>query len=287
MSEVLKKVKRQVEILAQAIDNTGALKPVDLAERYRCEELTIKRDLKDLRSEGFDLHSERKRGLALSRTIEPRKVKQLIIQYIGLANADTAVDRATSLMVKALKERALVNVVRLQQCIEHRRSAQIVYRKEATEPEKQYIIQPHTLFQSEGYWRVLAGNEGIIKQYHLNKILHVTETTHAFKPIPQEQIEDMFRYSFKSWLSDEQHRIRLTLSPRWTQRIRPMQLMETQVLTERGDGSSLLEATVSSLDEVAAWVVSRGEGVTVEAPEELKAKVVALARGALKNYSSG
>lgn len=285
MSEILRKAKRQVEILAQAIDNPGALKPVDLAERYRCEELTIKRDLKDLRAEGFDLHSERKRGVALSRTIEARKVKQLIIQYIGLANADTAVDRATSLMVKALKERALVNVVRLQQSIEHHRSARIAYRKEATEPEKQYIIQPHILFQSEGYWRVLAGNEGIIKQYHLNKILRVEETTSAFRPIPQEQIEDMFRYSFKSWLSEEQHKIRLTLSPRWTQRIRPMQLMETQVLTEQSDGTSVLEATVSSLDEVAGWVVSRGEGITVEEPAALKERVIALARGALRNYA--
>jgi len=284
MSEVLKKVKRQIEIVAVALDNPRNLKPVDLAERYACEELTIKRDLKDLRSDGFDLHSERTRGLRLSHPVEAKRIKQMIIQYIGLANADTAVDRATSLLVKGQGPSALVNVVRLQTCIEHRKVARIVYQKEAGEQPREYEIQPYALFQSESLWRVLAGHEGIVKQYLLTKVRTVEPLDRSFRGIDREQIEGMFRHSFRSWLGPEQHRIRLRLSPQWALRLRPTQMVETQVLTDRDDGSADLEATVSSLDEVAAWVVSRGSGVTVLEPAELTRRVLALARGALSNY---
>ena len=284
MSEVLKKMKRQIEILAVALDNPGGLKPVDLAEQYECEELTIKRDLKDLRSDGFDLHSERTRGLSLARSLEARRVKQMIIQYVGLANADTTVDRATSLLVRGLGSSALVTVVRLQQCIEHRKVARIVYQKDSDEPPKEYDVQPYTLFQSESTWRVLAGHEGIAKQYLLTKIHTVLPSERSFKGIDRDRIEEMFRTSFRSWLGPEQHRIRLLLSPRWALRVRPMQLVETQVLHERPDGSAELEATVSSLDEVAAWVVGRGAGVTVLEPARLRERVLELARGAIGNY---
>jgi predicted DNA-binding transcriptional regulator YafY len=284
MSELLTKVKRQIEILAHALDNPDGLKPVDLAEYYGCEELTIKRDLQTLRAEGFDLHSERKRGIALSHPVDARRIKQLVIQYIGLANADTAVDRATTMMVKVLKERALVNIVRLQRCIESHHTAVILYRKEKLEEPRESEIQPHAIFQSEGYWRVLAVNAAIIKQYHLNKIIHVRPTERRFRPLPAEDLENMFRFSFRSWIGAEQHRITLALSPEWTSRMRNMELVETQVFTELPDGSSTLEATVNSLDEVASWVVSRGAGIKVLGPDALREKVIQISRGALANY---
>jgi predicted DNA-binding transcriptional regulator YafY len=216
--------------------------------------------------------------------VETRRIKQMIIQYVGLSNADTAVDRATSLLVRGHGAAALVNVVRLQQCIEHRKVARIHYQKQPDEPAKDYDIQPYTLFQSESTWRILAGHEGIAKQYLLTKIRSVSPTDRSFRGIERELIEEMFRTSFRSWLGPEQHRILLLLSPEWAARLRPMQLVETQQLRELKDGSAELEATVSSLDEVAAWVVGRGAGVTVLEPGRLKEKVLALARGALQNY---
>jgi predicted DNA-binding transcriptional regulator YafY len=41
---------------------------------------------------------------------------------------------------------------------------------------------------------------------------------------------------------------------------------------------------VNSLQEVASWAVSRGTGVTVLEPQELREIVVNLAKGALLNY---
>jgi len=58
-----------------------------------------------------------------------------------------------------------------------------------------------------------------------------------------------------------------------------------QDMTENADGTVELKITVNSLTEIASWIVSRGEGVTVLEPLELKQMVINLAKGALKNYN--
>jgi predicted DNA-binding transcriptional regulator YafY len=284
MIELQTKIKRQIEILGIAVENPDGWKPVDLSELYACEELTIKRDLKELRTYGFDLHSEKKRGVRLTTPLDQKRIKELIVQYLGLSSSDYSIDKATSLMVKKLRERALSNVVTLQRCVDRCLVARIDYQKEADELEEDREIHPLLIFQSDAFWRVLAVNEGKIKQYHLNKILAVRAQERRFKRIPQEQIDELFRYSFKSWIGAERHRVKVRLSKTWADRIRPQQMIETQTLTENPDGSVVFEAIVNSLKEVASWVISKGEGVEVIEPEELRSSVIALARGTLKNY---
>jgi predicted DNA-binding transcriptional regulator YafY len=284
MLELQTKIKRQIEILGIAAENPRCWKPVDLAELYGCEELTIKRDLQELRAYGFDLHSEKKRGVRLASSLVPKQIRELIVQYIGLSNSDYAVDRATSLMTNKLKEKALSNVVMLQRCIDTKHIARIEYRKDAEEPAGLREIHPLLIFQSDGYWRVLAVNEGKIKQFHLNKILSVEGTERRFRRAGEDQLDDLFRYSFKSWIGEERHRVKIRLSRAWADRIRPQVMLDTQSLSEHPDGSTVFEATVNSLLEVASWVVTKGEGVEVLEPQRLREMVLALARGVLKNY---
>ena len=60
--------------------------------------------------------------------------------------------------------------------------------------------------------------------------------------------------------------------------------MEFQKIIEYPDGSIEYETIVNSLKEIASWIVSRGEGVIVLEPDELKNKVIKIAKGVLKNY---
>lgn len=60
--------------------------------------------------------------------------------------------------------------------------------------------------------------------------------------------------------------------------------MESQKIKENPDGSIIIEITVNSLNEIAAWIVSRGYGVKVIEPVELKKQVIKLAKDTLKNY---
>jgi predicted DNA-binding transcriptional regulator YafY len=284
MLELQTKIKRQIEILGLCMDGGTLLKTVDLAEMFGCEELTVKRDLQDLRSYGIDIHSVPRKGVRLTAPPDAGKLKALVIQYLGLCTSEHTFDRATALMIRRLREVALGHIVRIQRAIEQNLAVVVDYTKEAGVVERDRELQPLQIFQSEGYWRVLAQHDGRIKQYLLNKILNVRPTGRRFRRVPQEEIDAMFRHSFRSWVGTEQHRIRLRLSPLWARRVKPRQLMETETIIEEADGSVVVEAVVNSLGEVASWVVSRGEGVTVLEPEALREEVVKTARGALKNY---
>ena len=48
--------------------------------------------------------------------------------------------------------------------------------------------------------------------------------------------------------------------------------------------STILETVVNSLKEIASWIVSRGEGVIVIEPSELRELVIKTAHGVLNNY---
>jgi len=284
MLELQTIVKRQIEIVGIAVHNPLALKVPDIAVEFNCDDLTIKRDMQALRSHGIPVHSTKKRGLCIDGKVDPVLLRELIVQYLGICGTANAVDKATALLVKMKREMALYHIVTLQRCIEQTHTARIDYQKDREVEEKDREIGPLAIFSSEGYWRVLALNEGKVKQYHVNKLLNVRPTSNRFKPVPREQIDDMFRYSFKSWVGADQHHVKIRLSKTWADRLRPRQMMETQVVTEHPDGSVEFEATVNSLDEIASWVVSRGKGVVVVEPDELKRKVMDLAQGALGNY---
>ncbi len=285
MLEVQTKVKRQIEMLGLAIMNTEGLKDADFAVLFGRDIPTIKRDMQELRGLGIPIHSEKRRGLCLDGKMDAPLIRELVLQYIGICNSTSGFDRATTLLVKKQKLQALSIVVTLQRCIDSCTAAIVDYQKDEREIEKGRELHPLIIFSSEGYWRVLAVNDGRIKQYLLDKILAIRASDRRFKRVPQSQIDEMFRYSFRSWVGAEKHRIRIHLSSVWAGRLKPRQMMETQVITENEDGSIVFETTVNSLQEMASWVVSRGGGVTVLEPPELRDMVVHLAKSALGNYA--
>jgi len=286
MSEFRNKLKRQLEIVGICLSQNypGQLSTFDLADMFGVEELTIKRDLKDLRSEGMDIHSVRGKGVRLTSNLTDEKLRELIQQYTALAISYEAVDKSTGLMVNRLSEKALANMIILEMCIESHTRASIDYEKESEGVDFRREVAPHRIFQRDNYWRVLAVENGILKQFHLNKIVDARATNFKFEPLPSEKIDELFKYSWRSWLGDERYNIKLKLSHIWADRLLPKQLMEHEKITELEDGSVLYETTVNTLDEIAGWVVSRGGGVTVLEPAELRERVIKLAKESIQNY---
>jgi predicted DNA-binding transcriptional regulator YafY len=169
-------------------------------------------------------------------------------------------------------------------CIDTNSRAVIDYEKESEELEFGREICPLFIFELDNYWRVLAMNEKKLKQFHLNKIIEVRISNKSFVPVDKENIEELFKNSWRSWLGSEKYNIKLKLSSKWAERLRPKLLMDTEVLVECADGSVIYETTVNSLEEIAGWIVSRGMGVEVLEPEILRDKVINLAKDVLANY---
>ena len=285
MLEVKNKIKRQIEILGLCLSQTypSPLKTFDLADIFQVEELTIKRDLQELRSYGVDIHSERKRGISLSGVLPKNKLMELIHQYSAFSFNNEVAERSTSLLITKLGEKSLANMVILQKCIELHHIAIIDYEKESEELEFRREICPVLIFERDNYWRVLALNENILKQFHMNKIIEARMSFIEFKPVPKEKIEDIFKYSWRSWLGTDRFEIKLKFSSTWANRLKPKLLMETEKITENNDGSVIFETIVNSLDEVASWIVSKGTGIIVLEPDELKQKVVKIEKDTIKN----
>ena len=279
-------MKRQLEIVGICLSQNypGHLSTFDLADMFGVEELTIKRDLKDLRSEGIDIHSVRGKGVRLTSNLTDERLRELIQQYTALAISFEAVDKSTGLMVNRLSEKALANIIILEMCIETRTRVLIDYEKESEGVDFRREVAPHRIFQRDNYWRVLAVENGVLKQFHLNKIVDAKATSFQFEPLPDEKIDELFKYSWRSWLGDERYNIKLKLSHLWADRLLPKQLMEHEKITIMKDGAVLYETTVNTLDEIAGWVVSRGSGVTVLEPEELRERVIKLAKESIQNY---
>ena len=286
MLEVQTKLKRQIELLGLAIGNTAKLRDFDFAELLDRDIPTIKRDMQALRSMGIQIHSQHSRGVAVDGDIPQDQLQELLLFYLWTSNAAGWTDKATRLIVRKKRAQALHTVVTLQRAVEQNQVVEIEYQKEGAAADARRSIHPLRLFASEGYWRLLAQHDGIIKQFHLIKVERVHPTDRRFKPVPKEKIDAMFRNSFRSWIGTDEYRIRLHLSKTWVEYLKPRQMMVTESILENPGGSMTIEAVVNSLDEVASWVVSRGCGVVVLEPEELKTKVIELAEGALQNYSA-
>lgn len=281
------KYKRQIEILGICLaKNYKGLSLMDFADMFGVEELTIKRDLKDLRSNGLAIHSQKGKGVVINKKPEMYRIRDFIKQYSALITSDNFVEKSTSLLVSKLKEYALSNMVILQQCIDSNTMAVIDYEKDAEVYEKSVEISPLLIFQTDNYWRLLTIDNGKIKQFIMNKIINVKPSPRKFKPVSKERIEDVFKHSFRSWLGEDTYNIKLKFSSYWADRLKPKQLLDSETFSSLPDGSIEYTATVNSIDEIAGWIVTRGQGVIVLEPEELKLKVIELAKGVLKNYDS-
>jgi predicted DNA-binding transcriptional regulator YafY len=285
MKDLKIKIKRQTEILGLVLASPGKYLIFDFEEMYGVNDLTIKRDLQELRSLGIDIHSKGKNGINIISKIPNETLKAIIPQYIGIAVNQSSYDQATNLLINKLKQNSLAVIAQLQICIERNSLVKIDYQKPEDKTTEERTLEPYSIFQSDKNWRLLANHKGILKQFLLDRITTIQMLDKKFKPLSNKQIDEIFSTSFRSWLGNDRYKVRLKFLPPWPDRIKPRQLMEFQKVIENPDGSIEYETVVNSLTEIASWIVSRGEGVIVLEPDQLKSLVLTTAFGVLKNYT--
>ncbi len=284
MHEIKAKLKRQAEILGFVLNNPGKYNIYDFEEIYEVNDLTIKRDLRELRDLGIDIHSKKKKGIYVCSKISDDITKNLIIQYIGIAVNQSSYDQATNLLVQNLNSKSISFITLLQKCVDENSKIKIKYLKAENGKTEERIISPYCIFQSDKSWRLLSEHEGKIKQFLINRVKEIERLEQTFIPPSQKQIDEIFSTSFRSWLGNEEYKVKLKFLPPWPERIKPLQLMEDQKMEIKADGTMIFETVVNSLKEIASWVVSRGKGVIVLEPAELRNIVINTAKEALLNY---
>jgi len=280
MESLNPKIKRQIEIFGLCLNaESQCYNMQDLSSIFNVDEVTIKRDLKDLRFWGIDIHST-KIGVKIDIPPSIEKLREIILTYVGLCYSGNVFDKATSLLISKQKLNALQNIVILQYCIDRSLKAIVKY-----DNSEERLISPLLIFHSDRSWRVLNWEDGKgVKQFHLSKIKSISPTDIAYDKMPEEDFESLFKFSWRSWLGMEKIKIRLSISDEWVSRLRELYFVEGQEVFVNEDGSGIFECYVNSVSELASWIVSRGKGIIVIEPPELREKVISLAKETIGNY---
>ncbi len=284
MSDIRDKIKRQIELLGMVLNNPERYKIVDLEVIFNCNEATIKRDFKDLRALGVDIHSISRRGVRVESSINPKVLNDLINDYILLSNSSINIEKPTHFLVTSKKESALSNLALLQHCIDRNLIAKILYKKQNKKTADVRELTPITIFYGQNEYRLFALEDEVYKQFLLSRIQSVEITNKKFKPINKDKFESRFATSLDVWLGENTYKIKLLLLKPWYTRRKIPLLTENQTITKNSDGSMLLAAEVNSLVEVSQWIVSQGRGVKVMEPKELQKLVLDLATATIENY---
>lgn len=285
LNNLQSKLKRQIEIvgLTLASDKNVHYSLTDFADMFEVDEVTIKRDLKDLRFSGIPISSYKGRGIMIKNGLNNEVTREFLLEYVGFCYSRNIFDKSTSLLIEKQNYDALGNFVQLQICIEKRFCAEIDYHNHNYEYE-QRTIKPLFIFHSEGSWRLLTQDGESVKQFHLDKIRKVKMSSTKFERISDEKLEEYFRYSWGSWIGKDKIKVKLQLDKTWGERLKLRTLIKDQSFELQEDGTLIFCVTVNTLHEIASWIVSRGKGCKVLEPIELKERVIQLAKETIENY---
>jgi predicted DNA-binding transcriptional regulator YafY len=288
MNNLQSKLKRQIEIIGLCVcdGRTVSYSQADLASMFGVDEVTIKRDLKDLRFIGIPISSYKRGGVKITGGLNKGQTRELMLNYVGLCYAGNIFDKSTALLIEKQNHNSIGNFVQLQLCVENNLMAKIVYHNHKYEEEER-LIKPLLIFHSEGSWRLLTQAESSVKQFHLDKITNVRMTDKKFDRMLDEEFEGMFSNSWGSWIGKERINVKLHFDKTWADRLKNRMLVRNQKMETKVDGSIIFSATVNTLAEIASWIVSRGKGCVVLEPSELRDRVIQIARESLDNYELG
>jgi len=286
MSDIRDKIKRQIELLGMVLNNPETYKIVDLEVIFNCNEATIKRDLKELRALGIDIHSVSRRGVRVEGRINTKVLNDLIKDYMLLSDANINIEKPTHFLVSSKNESAISLLTMIQYCIDRDLIAKILYKKQNKKTADLREVAPITIFYGQNEYRLFALEDEVNKQFLLSRIESVEVTSRKYKPIDKEKFESRFATSLDVWLGENTYKIKILLMKPWNTRRKLPLLTENQTITKNPDGSMLLEAEVNSLVEISQWVVAQGKGVKVIEPKELQKLVLDLANYVIQNYSS-
>ncbi len=284
MEKFESKIIRQIEILGRVLFRQNIVTIEDLSEIYKCNAITIKRDLQNLRSLGIRIHSSGKKGINILGSIPKEIVFNLVQLYFSSKILKSTYDKATYFLVDKKHEFSLRIVTLLYKAIDENRIALITYEKNKV--KKNYFIEPYLIYQSEKTWRVLASLNGSVKQFLLYRISRIELTEEKFEKPDNYAISELLKYSFLSWTGKQQYNVKLKVTKPWSKWLVSRPLAVHQKAYRKNSDTLIIEITVNSLDEIARWIAGRGRGIYVLEPEILKEKVITIAEEIIKTYKN-
>ena len=137
-------------------------------------------------------------------------------------------------------------------------------------------------------WYLVARKpkEGVFRTYALARMEDVEVLRQAFARRKTFQIDDYLKGSFGIITSDALHDVVVDFAPSKAALIRERIWHPSQELEELKDGGVRLTMKLSSLDEVADWILGWREQARVVSPKVLRQKIGQAAQAILELYGN-
>ena len=279
--KTIAKERRQVEIISLVQSSKKKFSVVDLCLHFNVEVATIHRDLQELRKLGIPIHSTHK-SINIEKKLAEKELLLLLNQYFVHAGDSLAFPKSTSLLVKKRKTGAINIMVNLVNAIEKRDILEINYYKMFDNETVIRIIEPYELFSTTREWRLIARSDDTFKQFIVDNIDSVKPTGKKFKRLPDFNVEDVFRFSFKYWSGQESFTVVLQFDKDVAHVIQHGIWAEEQEIIPQEDGSVILKMKVNSLSQIEDWALTWGGYVKIIEPKDAKLEALEKAKAFLE-----
>jgi proteasome accessory factor B len=212
-----------------------------------------------------------------------KKMEESLPDTVSVNLAD--VDQSISFRTRAEPILDLATFDALSRAASHCRQLEILYRKAGQHEPSRRVVDPYHLANINGEWFLFAHDHlrGDVRTFAPARILEIKSTGKAFNRPQKFSLEDRLRDSFGVISGGEKQRVVLRFTPAAADYIREKKWHPSQSLKELAKGGVELTMTLSSLEEVARWVLSWGGNARAIHPRELAEKVRDSAKRILKD----
>lgn len=175
----------------------------------------------------------------------------------------------------------------LASAVTKRKQLEITYRKPGANEMERRMIDPYHLANINGDWFLFAYDHArkALRTFSPVRIKAATLTGKTFARPARFSPEALLRDSFGVHSGEAVHEVVVRFDSGAADYIREKRWHSSQQLRDLPKGGVELRLRVSSLEEVARWILGWGQHATVVKPKELAGSVRDSARALLRNYS--
>jgi len=249
---------RQIEILARLI-NKERFSKADLAFLYSVSEITINRDLKELRKMGIEVFS-RKGTVKLLAKPKKTLLINLATDFFSLELGSITIRNSIKHLSEIKKYNFFEIFILLSKSVSKSIITEFTYKRFYDNKTQNYKVKPIKLIQNNFNWilRGIKVNEDTVKSFYLSRMGNVKLTDKTFL-LQNNQTDKTKKY-----------KIVLNFNPEVKSEITDKIWFDNFELYENQTGFIKLITNQPITNKLAAWCISWWDAIKIENPKELQ-----------------
>jgi len=281
MTNNLPAFKRQIEMLSifYPYNKIKDCSVLDLAEKYRVAEVTINRDMKDLRSMGIPINSVYGKGIEITGKVDYNTVANLIIKYIAMYHSDVVIQNTLMNAVRDNNINYVIVFSTLNNAVESNNIILLKY-KLSEDNILDVLMLPTKIIYNNNELELIGVHNNTVQTFKFRNIISVRITS--------EKDLNNYDSKIKSFMdkygSTPVSKLTLKLQMENSTILERNRIFNFKI-TKKTDGDTVeAEVNHDSLDNLAKWVIEQYGQVKVLEPKELRDRIIELAQYTLNIY---